>query len=175
MESLNSNATDIYSLVSPSIIQQPISDTDAHRIVASLADRTPDEFRLHRTELDSHADTSACGDSCFVVEDSGAYVTVGGFDKSLGSLHKVPICTLALAYDCPKAFITYVLFLHQSLHIKGMTTNLLSTFQLRQGGVTVNEVPLQQLEPDERHSLAHSISTDEVHIPLTLNANATKN
>ena len=118
--------------------------------------------------MDSHADTSACGDSSFVVEDSGTYVTVGGFDKSLGSLHKVPVCTLAIAYDCPKAFITYVLFLHQSLYIKGMTTNLLSTFQLRQGGVTVHEVPLQQLEPEDRHPLAHSISTDEVYIPLTL-------
>jgi hypothetical protein len=49
-----------------------------------------------------------------------------------------------------------------------MTTNLLSTFQLRQGGVTVHEVPLQQLEPEDRHSLVRSISTDEVHIPLTL-------
>ncbi|MGL5936683.1 MAG: hypothetical protein ACRCZI_13800, partial [Cetobacterium sp.] len=79
------------------------------RIVAKLTDWNIDEYQIHRTELDSHADTSACGESCFVVEDSGTYVTVGGFDKSLGSLHKVPICTLAIAYDCPKAFITYVL------------------------------------------------------------------
>jgi hypothetical protein len=105
---------------------------------------------------------------CFVLEDSGTYVTVGGFDTSLGSLRKVPICTLTVAYDCPKMFNTYVLFLHQSLHIKGMSINLLSTFQLRQGGVTVNEVPLQQLEPEDPHSLAHSISINDVHIPLTL-------
>jgi hypothetical protein len=111
-----------------------VSDTDAHGIVASLAERFPGECQFHRTELDSHADTSTCGESSLVVEDTGTYVTVGGFDKSLGSLHKVPICTLALAYDCPKAFIIYVLFLHQSLYIKGMTTNLFSTFQLRTRG-----------------------------------------
>jgi hypothetical protein len=168
VESLNSNALDNYSLVSPPCIQQPFSDSDAHCIVASLADWSPGEYQVHRTELDSHADTSACVDSCFVVEDSGTYVTIDGFDASRGSLHKVPICTLAIAYDCPKAFITYVLFLHQTLHIKGMTTNLLSTFQLRQGGVTIHEVPLQLLEPEDCHSLAHSITTDEVHIPLTL-------
>jgi hypothetical protein len=32
----------------------------------------------------------------------------------------------------------------------------------------VHEVLLQQLDPEDRHPLAHSISTDEVHIPLTL-------
>jgi hypothetical protein len=166
MEKLNSKANDNYFLASSPCINRPFSKTC---IVASLADRPPDEYQVHRTELDSHADTSACGESSLMVEDSGTYVTVGGFDKSLGSLHKVPICTLAIAYDRPKAFITYVLFLHQSLYIKGMTTNLLSTFQLREGDVTVHEVPLQQLEPEDCHPLAHSmISTDEVHIPLTL-------
>jgi hypothetical protein len=61
-------------------MNRPFSKT---RIVASLTDRPPDEYQVHRTELDSHADTSACGESSLMVEDSGTYVTIGDFGQVL--------------------------------------------------------------------------------------------
>jgi hypothetical protein len=103
-----------------------------------------------------------------MVHDTGAYVTVEGFTSGIGSVKRVPICTMAIAYDCPFDLITYILFFHQVLFIKDMDTNLLSPFQLRNFGVTVNEVPLQHLPSEQRDTLCHSIFTDNLHIPLTL-------
>jgi hypothetical protein len=103
-----------------------------------------------------------------MVHDTGAYVTVDGFDSSLGSVRKVPICTMAVAYDCPYTFTTYILFFHQALYIKTMTTNLISPFQMRAFGVTVNETPLQHLDSESRFPTSHSIQSGDLHIPLEL-------
>jgi hypothetical protein len=65
-----------------------------------------------------------------MVQDSGDYANVDGFVSTIGTVKKVPICTMAVAYGRPYTFNTYVLLFPQSLHIKGMTTNLLSPFQL---------------------------------------------
>ena len=59
-----------------------------------------------------------------MVQDTGAYVNVDGFTTSLGTVKKVAICTMAVAYDCPYTLSTYILFFHQALYIKGMLTNL---------------------------------------------------
>ena len=75
---------------------------------------------------------------------------------------------MAVAYDCPYTFTTYILFFHQALYIKNMTTNLISPFQMQAFGVTVNEIPLQHLNSDSRTSMVHSIQHDEMHIPLEL-------
>ena len=97
----------------------------------------------YRTEMDSHADTCAFGGQAYMVQDTGDHVNVDGFVATIGSVKKVPICTMAVAYDCPFTFNTYILFFPQSLYIKGMTTNLISPFQLRSFSITVNDVPLQ--------------------------------
>jgi hypothetical protein len=123
----------------------------------------------YRTEVDSHADTCAFGSQGYMVQNTGDHVNVDGFVSTIGSVKKVPICTMTVAYDCPHTFDTYVLFFPQSLYIKRMTTNLLSPFQLRAFGITVNAVPLQHLEPEERLAVQHSIQVRDLHIPLQLN------
>ena len=75
---------------------------------------------------------------------------------------------MAVAYDCPYTLTTYILFFHQALYIKNMTTNLLSPFQLRAFGVTVNDTPLQHLDATSRSTLDHSIKVGDLHIPLEL-------
>ena len=63
-------------------------------------------------ELDSHADTTALGKGCLILQDTGRTVTVRGFDGSIGSMKDVPIVTAAVAYDCPATFKVFVLIFH---------------------------------------------------------------
>jgi hypothetical protein len=95
-------------------------------------------------------------------------VNVDGFVSTIETVKNVPICTMAVAYDCPYSFNTYILFFPQSLYIKGMTTNLLSPFQLRAFGITVNETPLQHMEANQCTPNQHSIQVGDLHIPLEL-------
>ena len=44
-----------------------------------------------RMELDSHADTTALGDCCLVLQKTGRTVGVVGFGDSLGKLSGVPV------------------------------------------------------------------------------------
>ena len=50
-------------------------------------------------ELDSHADTTALGAACVVLQDTGRTVTVEGYSKEIGALTDIPIVTAATAYD----------------------------------------------------------------------------
>jgi hypothetical protein len=76
---------------------------------------------------------------------------------------------MAVAYKCPYTLTTYILFFRQALYIKNMAMNLISPFQLHAFGVTVNDTPLQHLDPDAGSTLEHSIKVGERHIPLELN------
>jgi hypothetical protein len=137
--------------------------TRSTRVMATVNSR-------YWTEVNSHANTCAFGSHSYVVQDTGDHVSVDGFVFTIGSVKKVPICTMAVAYDCSGTFDTYmyILFFPQSLYIKGMTTNLLSPFHLRSFGITVNDVPLQHMEPEERSTTQHSIQVGDLHIPLEL-------
>ena len=76
--------------------------------------------------MDSHADTCSFGNDAVPVYDTGQTVSVDPFISSLGSVTKVPIGTVAIAYDCPSSLQTYVLFVHQALYFKDMTRDLSS-------------------------------------------------
>ena len=121
-------------------------------------------------ELDSHADTTALGKGCVILQDTGRTVTVEGFDDTIGSLNDVPIVTAAVAYDCPATYKTYILIFHEALYVSELEPNLLNPFQLRHQGIVVNDVPLFQLPEDQRSMESHSVISREegLHIPLTL-------
>ena len=121
-------------------------------------------------ELDTHADTCALGDGALILGSTGETINVGGFGEDIGTLKDVPIVHGAVAYDCPTTHETYILIYHQALSIPTMETHLLNPFQMREQGITVNDVPLQQLEEAERDSKAHSIISHDpsLHIPLDI-------
>ena len=119
-------------------------------------------------ELDSHADTVALGKRAYITTDTGHTVTVHPFTQGLKSINHVPVVTGALAYDCPTTLHTYILFFHQALHIERMDSHLICPGQLRANGVTVNDIPLGDLQPHERDSTSHSIIATGMHIPLKL-------
>ena len=121
-------------------------------------------------ELDSHADTTAVGKECVVLADTGNTVTVEGFGKSIGNITDVPIVTAAAAYDDPHDGKTYLLVFNQVLYIPDLDVHLINPYQLRDQGLTVNEIPLQLLTPEQRTSQCHSIISDDpsMHLRMTL-------
>ena len=92
-----------------------------------------------KVELDSHADTCCAGGDVIVVNDTHRLVTVTPFLKSLGTAHKVPIISAAIAYDDPKSGCVFILIIHQALHFKEMNHCLPSPMQLRLNDIVVNE------------------------------------
>lgn len=123
-----------------------------------------------RAELDSHCDTCSFGRDAVLVYDTGHTVSVEPFISSLGKVTKVPIGTVAIAYDCPSTLQTYILYFHQSLYFKDMQRHLISPAQMRHNQVVVNETPLLHLAPQDRNHSSHSIIFQEpsLHIPLRL-------
>ena len=121
-------------------------------------------------ELDSHADTTALGDCCVVLQDTGKSVVVEGFGEDIGSLDNISIITGAVAYDCPNTFKTYIQIYHQALYIPNMKTHLVNQYQLRAQGIIVNDVPLSRLHTEQQTKEAHSIISKEdgMHVPLQL-------
>ena len=104
------------------------------------------------------------------MHDTGDSVSVDPFIQTLGTVSQVPICTLAMAYDDPQTFHTYILFFHQSLYIKDLSNFLMAPFQIRHHGISVHDVPLQHLAPEHRTDNHHSIHIPSIdlHIPLSL-------
>ncbi len=70
-------------------------------------------------------------------------MNVNPFASSIGELTNVDIGTMAIAFDCTKTMKTFVIFGNQSLHIPEMDTHLIATFQARDNGIIINDVPLQ--------------------------------
>ena len=122
-----------------------------------------------RCELDSHADTSAFGNDCHIVRVHSNNVSVSGFHSDLPAIPKVSIVDLAVAYDCPYTFTTYILFFNQVLLIPGLNHHLINPDQLREHGVTVNDIPLIRIPPDQRSINSHCIllPDSDLRIPLS--------
>jgi len=126
-----------------------------------------------RAELDSNCDTCCFGNGVYVAEDTNATINVNGFMEDLGTVPDVKIITIAIAYDDPEAWHTYILFYHHALYIPTMNRHLLNPNQMRANDVIVNETPLVLLPYDLRNKHSHSIvaTTElhgELHIPLQL-------
>jgi len=121
-----------------------------------------------RCELDSHADTCAFGKNSFIVSETSQAVSVAGFHPDMPEIQNVRVVTAAIAYDCPITFTTFILFFPQSLYFPRMQHNLICPDQLREFGITVNDIPLIRISPQDRKSEHHSIidSYTGLHIPL---------
>jgi hypothetical protein len=93
---------------------------------------------------------------------------VAGFHPDMKEIQNVRVVTAAVAYDCPISFTTFVLFFPQSLFLPRMEHNLICPDQLREFGITVNDVPLLRIQPKDRTPEHHSIldRSSKLHIPL---------
>jgi hypothetical protein len=118
-------------------------------------------------ELDSHADTCCFGhDALLLYEDLSKHAQVTPFMPSLGTATNVPIALVAVAYDCPRTYSTYILIFHQVLYMQDLPHALRNPNQLRLNGLTVNDIPLSFLTPSNWHADCNSFLKRDLCILL---------
>jgi hypothetical protein len=75
--------------------------------------------------MDAHADTCCFGRGARILQvESSMVAEVSGFSRSLGKVKEVPIASVAVAFDCPDTYQTFILIFHQILYIKELNSNL---------------------------------------------------
>jgi len=124
------------------------------------------------TDLDSRADQCLLGNNCLVVYDYEKPVNIVGYDPEGHVDVALRTVSGALAYDCPKTGVTFILMVHQAIHHPKLEHNLLNPLQLRLNDVIVNDKAKFLTErPTERD---HAIivtdleTNDELVIPLDI-------
>jgi len=128
----------------------------------------------HRTELDSHADTSVVGnDTALIIHDFERPVQVHGYDGRVSEDKHCKIVSAAVAYDHPATGETFMLLLHQAILIPHMKVNLLSPMQVRANDIAVNDEPKSMvLNPsDDHHAIVvppQEPNLDGLRIPLSI-------
>jgi hypothetical protein len=118
-------------------------------------------------KLDSHADTCCFGRNSFVLSHNlSQHAIVEGFHPELGAV-RTPIVSVAVAYDDPEMYTTYILVFHQVLYFDDLQRNLICPAQLRMNDIVVNDVPLEMLRrslPMESINASdHSIISNNPH------------
>ena len=98
-----------------------------------------DRHQKGRCEMDSHADTCVAGGNCVVLEYTGRSAEVEAYSPDYPS-KRIPIATVATAYDSPSSGATYVLIINEALYFgDSLPFSLLSPNQLRDNDVHVDE------------------------------------
>jgi hypothetical protein len=119
--------------------------------------------------LDSHADCCVFSEHATILySDISRTVSLTPFKTGLGIGQDLPVSTVAIAYDDPKNFYTYVLIFHEALVVHGMAHHIFCPNQLRDNDVRVQDVPLMYTPVHERNELTHTISTENLIIPLMM-------
>ena len=82
-------------------------------------------------DLDSHADTCVLGNNSLLIESPypERRAIVSFADPSLGTINK-PILSGAFKYTSPSDGTSYILVIHQAIHIDTMNHSLLCPMQL---------------------------------------------
>ena len=119
-----------------------------------------------RSELDSHADQSIVGEAMsLIIQDFEQPVTVKGYDGKTAMDHDRRTVSAVVAYDHPRTGETFYLIIHQAILIERITHNLLSTMQMRDHDIRVNDEPKHMVpNPTEDH---HAIVVPHWRFPET--------
>ena len=106
-----------------------------------------------QSELDSHADTCVVGrDTALITHDFECPVRVFAYDGSPSAAKSYKTVTATTAYADPSTGDAFMLALHQEILVPCMKVNLLSTMQIRDNDVLVNDEPKHMvLNPTEEH------------------------
>ena len=143
------------------------------RIGNIIAD-APELGQEFRTECDSHADMCVISDNtALIIHDFQRPTNVYGFKEDVESVTLCKTVSGVIAYDHPANGETYYFIVHQALLIPEMKTNLLSTMQLRDNGIRVNDEPKHMVPTptDENHAItirADNPGEKDFIIPLSL-------
>jgi hypothetical protein len=93
-------------------------------------------------ELDSHADTAACGSNCVIIHCTGQECDVSPCTDTHEAIKSVPVVQAATARDNPDTGETCVLSLNQAIWMGDKISHaLVNPNQLRARGITVQDNP----------------------------------
>ena len=123
-------------------------------------------------DLDSHADTCVLGGNALLVETPYPERTavVSFADPAVGSVTK-PILSGAFRYTLPTTGASFILVVHQAIHIETMDHSLLCPMQLRTNDVILNETPkcMTDAPTEDNHSMLVTTDANEgirIHFAL---------
>ena len=105
----------------------PFSQVLGHRICLSALDH----IESSKVELDSHADSPVVGDNAHILEYTGKKVSVVGFTDALGKSLLVDVVHAAVVYDCATTGQSFLIIIHNALHVKSMDVCLFNPFIMR--------------------------------------------
>jgi hypothetical protein len=106
--------------------------------------------------LDSHADCCVFSEhSRILYSEISRTVNLSPFKSDLGVVEGLPVSTVAIAYDDPATFITYILIFNEVLQIPGLAHHILCPNQMRENDIRVNDIPLIYTPVNERNQYTH--------------------
>ena len=117
-------------------------------------------------ELDSHADTCCAGANFVMLEEPYKHVNVYAYSGEYKPLTNIPVTVCATVWVSPVTGESYLLVVNEALYFgERLDSSLLCPNQLRDNGLTVDDVP-KQYSADSTHSIYDPVT--KVRIPLSL-------
>ena len=92
-----------------------------------------------------------------LLEDLRQHASVSGFLPSIKMKKEIQVGAVAVAYDDPACYSTYILVFHQELIVPELERYLLCPFQLHLYGITINKNPLWVTQKNRIITEPHSI------------------
>jgi len=123
---------------------------------------------IHRTELDSHADTCCVGNSTHIFNIyHNKSVDVTPFISTLGQIKNTQIVDAAVIYDAPDGQ-SYMILIHQALYFPELQNNLICLNQCRMNDIEIDDCPrfLSKNPTEKTHSIY--FPEDDLRISLSL-------
>ena len=101
-------------------------------------------------------------------QNTGKTMNVSGYKDREPSDFGIPVVNVLAAHDCPYSNKTTILVAKNVLQVKGMRSNLIPPFLLREAGLIVNDTPLIHVpEPKaEDHLIVDPESGVKIHMSL---------
>ena len=82
--------------------------------ISSVEEGSSNNNKLHRTELDSHANMVVIGKNVTILNETGRYAEVAPFTPDYESLHHVPIVDACVEYNDVYSGETFLLALYSN-------------------------------------------------------------
>ena len=143
----------------------PLSTRFVKAICARIG-TSDDDSNDRNCELDSHADTVCAGKGFVMYEKPNRFVDVHPYSEEYQPLKDIPITTAATVWTHETTGQSYLLLFHEALYFGDrLEKSLICTNQLREHGLTVEDVP-RQFNRKSTHSIR--VPAHDLTIPLEL-------
>ena len=80
------------------------------------------------------------GQNCYILSNSVTFVEFNAFSPDYETKN-IPIVDAALQYNCPHSMMTYILVIHNALHVTSMTNNMTPPSMIQEAGIMVYNTP----------------------------------